>query len=76
MDQLTKRSIHRQVAQLPVGSLTERALLGKSSDEESKGSTLSAWFNYVSPGSRGDAIVVEELLPVGEFGYLTILYPA
>ena len=76
MAQLTRRSVYQKVAQLSVGSLTEHALQGTPSGENAKGSTLSAWCSYISPGSRGDVIVVEELLPVGEFGYLTILYPA
>ena len=75
MEKLTRHGVHRRVAQLPTGSLTESALAGTLVANEPQGSTLSAWSNYVPPGSRADVIVVEELLPVGEFGYLTILYP-
>ena len=68
---------HKNVQHLAKGSLTELAF--KSDDFEklptSKGTTASAWFPRVKPGWRTDEILIEEVAPIGEYGFLTLLRP-
>lgn len=40
-----------------------------------QGTTASAWFNYVNESSSKNIILVEEIISIGEYGILTLIYP-
>ena len=64
-------------AELAEGSPTRRALAHEAPPEEGffrAGTTASAWFPRVGAGDYRDAIFVEEALPLGRFGVLTVLH--
>lgn len=61
-----------------VGGATQRALSGESPGEAGffeNGTVVSAWFPFISSGTSRDTILIEEAVPMGRFGVLTILYP-
>ena len=76
MHRLTGNKMYKDASNIPTGSLTASALQGSVTAEEVSGSTLSAWCPFVASGSQADWIVAEEVLSLGEFGVLTLLYPA
>ena len=39
------------------------------------GTSASAWFPGIWLGSAKDLVFIEQALPLGEFGVLTLLYP-
>lgn len=39
------------------------------------GTTASAWFPFIQPGTTLDVILIEEAMPIGKYGVLTVLYP-
>lgn len=39
------------------------------------GTSASAWFPGVRPGTSKDVLFIEQAVPLGEFGVLTLLYP-
>ena len=64
--------------ELAEGSPTRRALAHEAPPEEGffrAGTTAAAWFPRVGAGGFRDAIFVEEAIPLGRFGVLTLLYP-
>ena len=76
MWQLTGNKMYKESNKVPDDSLTALAVRGSVAAGEVRGSTLSAWCPFVAPGSKADWIVGEEVLSLGEFGVLTLLYPA
>lgn len=76
MFRITRNKLHKPANKIPEGSLTLSVLQGSPTGQEAKGSTLSAWCPFVASGSRTDMIVAEEAMSLGDFGVLTILYPA
>ena len=65
-------------AELAQGSPTRRALAHEAPPEQGffrAGTTASAWFPRVGAGDSRDVILVEEAIPLGRFGVLTLLYP-
>ncbi len=73
------------------GSPTARALAGEAPPAAARavsstggppeggffeaGTTAAAWFAGVRPGEFRDAILIEQAIPLGRFGVLTVLYP-
>ena len=76
MYQLTGNRIHKPTAKVPPGSLTALALQGDNTTGKIIGSSLAAWCPFITSGSKADWIVVEEVMSLGEFGVLTLLYPS
>lgn len=72
---ITKNKAHRALEPIPRDSLTISTLQSPSTELNRRGSTLSTWFPFIANGSRDDRIVVEEVIYLGDFGVLTILYP-
>ena len=61
-----------------VGGATQKALNGESPGECGYfrcGTVASAWFPFIDAGSSRDSILIEEAVPLGRFGVLTLLYP-
>jgi hypothetical protein len=63
---------------VPPGSATARALAGEANGQASPawleaGTTASAWFAGVGPGSRGDVILNEQAIACGSGAVLTML---
>lgn len=59
-------------------SATGRALAGESPGPKQyfeTGTSGSAWFPGIFPGSARDRIFIEQAVSLGEFGVMTILYP-
>ena len=73
---ITGNRMHKSAQNIPEGSLTAMALGGGDVEGRVSGSTLSTWCPSVTVGSKADWIVVEEVMSLGEFGVLTLLYPA
>ena len=72
---LPSRAI-RNFDQLVRGSATERLMRGEDIPPEGylrAGTSSAAWFPRVRPGSRNDHILIEEVIPLGAHGCLTIL---
>ena len=66
------------ISSLPEGSATLRALHGEQPPQAgffSSGSVVSSWFPFVKGGSARNDILIEEAVPLGRFGVLTLLYP-
>lgn len=64
---------------LPAGSATARAVAGEAVPAKGFfecGTTAAGWFKAVTPGSTRNAVLVEQAIPLGRFGALTILYSA
>jgi Zn-dependent peptidase ImmA (M78 family) len=72
---LTENKAYRAFNRIPADSLTLSTLRSVNGELERCESTLSKWFPYIIARSRKDRIVIEEVMPLGEFGVLTILYP-
>lgn len=65
--------------QIPIDSPTGRAFAEDALPESGyfeSGSTASAWFSCVKPGSYKDIILIEQAVPLGKYGVLTFIYPA
>lgn len=62
---------------IPQGTLTSMALKDKLSFEsalaQEKGSVLSAWFPSMKFSSSSTDILIEQVIPVGRYGVLTVL---
>lgn len=59
-------------------SATGKALAGdvvQSKGYFQCGTSASAWFPGVRPGTPKDVLFIEQAIPLGEFGVLTLLYP-
>ena len=76
MHRVTNNRVHKSAKNVPEGSLTSMALQGDVAEGQVSGSTLATWCPFVTAGSKADWIVVEEVMSLGEFGVLTLLYPA
>lgn len=64
--------------QIPNDSPTGRAFAGNTLPENGyfeSGSTASAWFSFVKPGSYKDILLIEQAVPLGIYGVLTFIYP-
>lgn len=75
--ELPARSI-RNNELLATGSATERALNGATTPEEgylTTGTTRALWFPRIASWSSKNDILIEEAIPLGEYGVLTILRP-
>lgn len=55
---------------------TSLSSTGNARTSLQRGTTLSTWFLRINHGSRDDQIMVEEALSIGEYGVITLLYPA
>jgi len=77
MQNITKQNkMFKQTSDVPKNSLTHELLRSKTPSCESRGTTLSAWCPYVYSGSASDKIMIEEAMSLGEYGVMTLLYPA
>jgi hypothetical protein len=76
--ELPARSI-RSADLLTSGSATELALRGSVPIPECgflvRGTTRSRWFRRVADWSSDNDILIEEAIPLGSFGVLTVLRP-
>jgi len=75
--ELPARTI-RTVDKLLKGSATERALNGEDPGENrflQAGTTRASWFPRIAPWSKINDILIEEAIPLGQYGVLTILRP-
>jgi len=64
-----------KVSELPEGCLTQEILnLGQSNNTQSRATTLSSWFPRISQASRSNILMIEEVMPLGKYGLLTLLY--
>lgn len=72
--ELTGNKAYKDTANVPAGSITQSLLFSPESPlDGSRGSTLSQWFPFISPGSPRDRICREEALRLGKYGVLTLL---
>jgi Zn-dependent peptidase ImmA (M78 family) len=72
--ELTDNKAYKDTANVPAGSVTQSLLFSPENPiEGSRGSTLSQWFPFISPGSRNDRICREEAMRLGKYGVLTVL---
>lgn len=74
---LPARSI-RNTEQLAKGSATELLLNAGEAPENGyirRGTTRSAWFPRVAPWTRINDVLVEDAIPLGTYGVLTLLRP-
>lgn len=63
---------------VPRDSATGKALAGEVPPEKGffqSGTSASAWFPGIRPGTLKDVLFIEQAVPLGEFGVLTLLYP-
>ena len=60
---------------IPADSLTMLTLRSVNGEFECFESGLSKWFPHIVARSRKDRRVIEEVIPLGEFGVLTMVYP-
>lgn len=75
--ELPVRSI-RNIDELTKGSATEIVLNGGEVPEcgyVRRGTTSSDWFKRVAPWSHKNSILMEEVIPLGSYGHLTLLRP-
>lgn len=64
------------INELADGCLTQEALsIGSLNSHQPRGTTVSAWFPRVGVTSKSNELLIEEVLPLGRFGVLTLLYP-
>jgi hypothetical protein len=63
---------------LPRDSATVMVMKGVSAAAGyiERGATASMWFDYVSAGGTRDEILMEHAISLGQFGVLTLLFPA
>lgn len=73
---LTENKAFRSFKRIPADSITLSTLRSVNGELDRRESTLSKWFPYVVARSRKDRKVIEEVISLGEFGVLTILYSA
>lgn len=72
--ELTGNKAYKDTANVPAGSVTQSLLFSPESPlDGNRGSTLSQWFPFISPGSRNDRICREEAMRLGKYGVLTLL---
>jgi hypothetical protein len=66
-----------QPAKLPVDCPTARARAKEIPPKRyfESGTTASAWFPRIAPGSPRNVILIEQALSLGRFGVITFLYP-
>jgi Zn-dependent peptidase ImmA (M78 family) len=72
-----KKTIESHSAIIP-NSPTAKALAGEQLPSKGifeSATTASAWFPFVHEGSLRDIILIEQALPLGRFGVLTVLFP-
>jgi hypothetical protein len=71
-------SMIRPAANLPKESPTARAIAGETPPASGffeTGTTAATWFRAVSHNSFRNVIMIEQAIPLGRFGTLTVLYP-
>jgi len=72
--ELTGNKAYKDTSNVPTGSVTQSLLYSPESPlDGNRGSTLSQWFPFISPGSRNDRICREEAMRLGKYGVLTLL---
>lgn len=72
------RSTVRTKERVPRDSATGKALARDALPEKGffqSGTSASAWFPGIWPGTAKDLVFIEQAIPLGEFGVLTLLYP-
>jgi len=72
------RRIIESQAKVPPDSATGMALAGKPPPPKGyfqAGTSAHAWFPGAWSGSSRDVLLIEQAIPLGEFGVLTLLYP-
>jgi len=74
--ELTNNWAFKDPSRLPRDSETVRLLTDAASIPLQRGTTLSTWFPRVRQGDRDDRIMVEDVLSIGGYGVITLLYPA
>lgn len=74
--ELTKNWALNDPSRLPADSETVRILHEATAAPASRGTTLSTWFPRIHAASYHNALMIEEVLPLGGFGVITLLYPA
>lgn len=73
---LTKNWAFKDPSRLPREAETLRLLGDPSLTPEPRGTTLSTWFPRVRRGSLQDLIMIEDVLSLGTYGVITLLYSA
>ena len=68
----------KSVNDLPPDSATRMVMMREtpSSDFIERGAVASMWFDYVNVGGWRDEILIEQAIPLGRHGFLTLLLPA
>lgn len=72
------RATVRAKESVPRDSATGKALAGDTPPENGFfqcGTSAAAWFPGIRMGTPRDLIFIEQAIPLGEFGVLTLLYP-
>jgi IrrE N-terminal-like domain len=72
-----RKTIER-ISDIPPGSATARALAAESlpaAGHFQNGTTAGFWFPFIAKGSFRDEILIEQAMPLGRYGVLTVLYP-
>lgn len=72
------RATVRTKESVPRDSATGRALAGDTPPEKGFfqcGTSASSWFPGIRLGTQRDLVFIEQAIPLGEFGVLTLLYP-
>jgi hypothetical protein len=72
------RATVRTMESVPRDSATGKALAGDTPPQKGFfqcGTSASAWFPGIWAGSAKDLVFIEQAIPLGEFGVLTLLYP-
>ena len=75
--ELPVRSI-RNTDQLAKGSATEQLMNGTEIPDcgyIARGTTRASWFTRILPWSNNNTILIEEAIPLGSYGILTLLRP-
>lgn len=77
-EERTRNRAFRSIERIPPDSVTRQVLNSGQADGSvaSRGTTLATWFPNVRMGSSGDDILVEECIPLGAYGAITVLRPA
>lgn len=71
------RRTTKSVNDLPLDSATRIAMMRQtsSSDFTQRGAVASMWFDYVAAGGQRDEMLIEQAISLGQYGFLTLLFP-
>lgn len=73
------RKTIEEMNRIPLDSATAEALAGAQAPGSGffrKGSAAAVWFPFLDYGSARNVVMMEEAVRLGEYGVLTLLYPA